>query len=107
LKTHKIRVYGSKLQPFLLPTFLTPRIFALEFIRQILDSDYIHFVSRKYKASFKLKKEVGPFIVNTRPTLHVAEKLLQNMGFQKGETWIYDPHAIISSKRIANGQVSY
>jgi hypothetical protein len=94
-------------QPFLLPTFLTPIIFALEFIRQRLDYDHIHFVSRKYKASFKLKKEVGPFIVNTRSTLQVAEKLLQDMGFQQGEIWMYDPHAIISSKRIENGLVPY
>ena len=42
------KVYGFELQPFLLPTFLNPRIFTFEFIRQRLDSDDIHFVSRKY-----------------------------------------------------------
>jgi hypothetical protein len=86
---------------------LTLRIFALEYIRQILDFDYTHFSSRKYKSSFKSKKEVSPFIVNTREALQVAKKLLQNMGFQQGEIWIYDPCAIISSKSIANRQVSY
>jgi hypothetical protein len=29
------------------------------------------------------------------------------MGFQQGEKWMYDPHAVISSKRIAHGQVPY
>jgi hypothetical protein len=81
----EIRIYGSELRPFLLPIFLTPRIFALEYIRQRLNSDDIHFVSRKYKANFKLKKEVGPFIVNTRSTLQVTTKILSAMGFQQGE----------------------
>jgi hypothetical protein len=86
---------------------LTPRIFALEYIRQRLNSDDIHFVSRKYKASFKLKKEIGPFIVNTISTLQVTTKVLSTMGFQQGEAWMYDPHAVISSKIIAHGQVPY
>jgi hypothetical protein len=91
----EIKIYGSELQPFLLPVFLNPRIFALEYIRHRLNSDHIHFVSRKYKASFKLKKEVGPFIVNTRSTLQETTNILSNMGFQQGEAWMYDPHAII------------
>jgi hypothetical protein len=34
LKDHiEIRVYGSELHPFLLPIFLTPRVFSLEYIR--------------------------------------------------------------------------
>jgi len=68
----KIKVYGSDLRPFLLPIFLTPKIFVLEYIRKILNLDDIHFVSRKYKANFKLKKEVGPFIFNTKSTLQVT-----------------------------------
>jgi hypothetical protein len=103
----EIRVYGSELRPFLLPIFLTPRIFALEYIRQRLNSDDIHFVSRKYKANFKLKKEVGPFIVNTRSTLQVTTKILSVMGFQQGEVWMYDPHSVISSKIISHGQAPY
>jgi len=78
----KIRVYGSELRPFLLPIFLTPRIFALAYIGKTLNLDDIHFVSRKYKANFKLKKEVGPFIVNTRSTLQVTKNIFLAMGFQ-------------------------
>jgi hypothetical protein len=86
---------------------LTPKIFALEYIRQSLNLDDVHFVSRKYRASFKLKKEVGTFVVNSRSTLQVATKVLLDMGFQQGETWIYDPHALISSKMISYGQSPY
>jgi len=56
--TQKLGLIGVEVHPFLLPRFLTPRIFTLEFIQQSLSFDYIHFVSRKYKESFKLKKEV-------------------------------------------------
>jgi hypothetical protein len=65
----EIRIYGCQLAPFRLPVFMTPMIFSLEYIRQRLNSDEIHFVPNKYKVNFKLKKEVGPFIVNTRSTL--------------------------------------
>jgi hypothetical protein len=101
------RVYGSELQPFLLLTFLTPRIFALEFIRQRLNYDYIHFVSRKYKANFKLNKDIGHVIVNARSTMQVATNLVSAMGFPQGEPWKYDPHSVISSKRISHGKTPY
>jgi hypothetical protein len=101
------RVYGSELRPFLLSTFLTPRIFSLEFIRQRLNYDEIHFLSRKYKASFKLKKEVGPFIFNTKSTLQVTTKILSTMVFSQGGPWKCDPHYFISSKRISHGQNPY
>lgn len=38
-----IRVYGSEISPYKLPTFLTPIIFVLEILRKIFNSDYIHF----------------------------------------------------------------
>jgi hypothetical protein len=104
----KIRVYGCELRPFLLPIFLTPKMFSLQYIRKILNSDDVHFVSRKYKATFKLEKEVGPFIVNSKIALQVlVAKVLSDMGFQEGETWIYDPYAFISSKNISHGLNSY
>jgi hypothetical protein len=76
------------------------RIFSLEYIRQRLNSDQVNFVSKKRKATFKLKKEVGPFVVNNRAALQVVEILLQEMNFQQGEIWHYDPYSIISTKRI-------
>lgn len=39
--------------------------------------DEIHFVSRKQKAQFKLKVQVGPLIVNTRATNMEVESLLR------------------------------
>lgn len=41
-----IRVYGSEEKPYRLPVFLTPRIFALKFLRKRLHYDLVHFASR-------------------------------------------------------------
>jgi hypothetical protein len=50
---------------------------------------------------------VGPLIVNNKEALHDEEKILQEIGFQQGEMWIYDPHAIISTERTDLGLVPY
>ena len=52
----KIKIYSSKFQHFFFPKLQTPRIFPLEFIRKILNYDYIHFVFRKQNEEFKLNK---------------------------------------------------
>jgi hypothetical protein len=45
----EIRVYGCELAPYKLPKYLPVKIFALEYIRQIINFDDIHFVSLKKK----------------------------------------------------------
>jgi hypothetical protein len=72
-----------------------------------LNSDEIHFVPNRYKVTFKLNKEVGPFIVNTRSTLQVTSKMLSTQGLQQGEPWNYDLHGIISAKIISHGKIPY
>lgn len=62
----EIRVYGSKLPPYRLPIFVPIRIFSLEYSRQMLNMDEVHFVSYKKKAQFKLKAHIGPYIMNTK-----------------------------------------
>jgi len=54
-------MYGLEFKPFKFPSFFTMTVFALEFIRQILDPDDIHFIPRKKRTNFKPKREVGPF----------------------------------------------
>jgi hypothetical protein len=45
----EIRVYGCELAPYRFPKYLPMRIFSLEYIRQMINSDDIHFVSLKNK----------------------------------------------------------
>jgi hypothetical protein len=50
-----IRVYGWELTPYKMPKYLPARIFSLEYIRQIINSDDIHFVSLKKKQQLRIK----------------------------------------------------
>jgi hypothetical protein len=45
----EIRIFGCELAPYKLPRYVPIRVFALEYIRQIMNSDDIHFVSLKKK----------------------------------------------------------
>ena len=51
----EIRVYGCELAPYKLPKYLPMRIFALEYIIQMINSDDIHFVSLKKKQQLRIK----------------------------------------------------
>jgi hypothetical protein len=69
----EIRVYGCELPPYKLPKFLPVRIFSLEYIRQMINSDDIHFVAFKKKQQLRIKGQIGSFICNNelqekRPT---------------------------------------
>ena len=45
----EIRVFGSNILPYKLPKYLPMRVFALEYIRKILNSDSINFLVAKKK----------------------------------------------------------
>jgi hypothetical protein len=49
----EIRVYVSEAPPYQLPVLLTMRVFSLEHIRQRLESDQLHFVSKKKRSLSK------------------------------------------------------
>jgi hypothetical protein len=62
----KIRVYGCELAPYKFPKYLPVRIFSLEYIRQMINSDDIHFVFLKKKQQLRIKGQIGYFICNSR-----------------------------------------
>jgi hypothetical protein len=101
-----IIVYGCELAPYKLPRYLPVRIFSLEYIRQMINSDDIHFVSLKKKQKFKLKGQIGCFICNSRDTGE-ADRLLREMNFEVSFLWNYDPCGIISEMRVKNKNVPY
>jgi len=51
----ELRVYGCELAPYKLPNFLPRRIFALEYIIQMINADDIKFVAAKKKSQFRIK----------------------------------------------------
>jgi hypothetical protein len=96
----EIRVYGCEFPPYKLPKYLPVRIFALEYIKQMINSDDIHFVSFKKKQQLKIKIQIGSFICNSRAAGEEANNLLKQMDFSLNFPWNYDPFGIISKIRL-------
>jgi hypothetical protein len=103
----EIRVFGCELAPYKLPRYVPVRIFALEYIRQIMNSDDIHFVSLKKKQQLRIKGQIGSFICNSRGAGEEADRILKEMKFFKSFAWHYDPYGIISEMRVNNKSVLY
>ena len=61
-----IKIYGCELPPYRLPKYVPMRLFALEYFRQIINFDEVHFLFSKKKTQFKVKNQMGPFIFNNR-----------------------------------------
>ena len=89
LKHTEIRVFGSNTLPYKLPKYVPMRIFSLEYIRKILNSDYINFLVAKKKTQFNFKNQVGPFICNHRDAGQKAAKKLLEYNLKK------DSHGIM------------
>ena len=83
----EVRVYACQLTPYKLPKYLPMRIFSLEYIRKIINSDDVNFLSARKKTQFKIKNQLGPFICNNREAGEEAEKCLQEMKFSSSFMW--------------------
>jgi hypothetical protein len=103
----EIRVFGCELAPYKLPKYVPVRIFALEYIRQIMNSDDIHFVSLKKKQQLRIKGQIGSFICNSRGAGEEADRMLKEMKFFMSFPWHYDPCGIISEMRVKNKNIPY
>jgi len=64
-------------------------------------------LANKKKTSFKLKKELGPFIVKDNSTLQEVEEHLKEMGLDLTKAWNYDPHGVITTIRKKYGLLPY
>ena len=60
-----LKIYGFKEEPYKLPSFLTPRLFALEFLRQRLFVEKEHFLKYRKASSIKFNYIVEPFVVKS------------------------------------------
>ena len=75
------------------------RILALEYIRQILNSDEVNFLSAKKKTQFKIKSQLGPFVCNSRNDGKETDRFLQELKFSSTFKWSYDPLGVIRKLR--------
>jgi hypothetical protein len=83
------------------------RIFSLDYIRQVINLDEIHFVVAKMKSQFRINTQIGPFICNSRVAGKEADILLRWMKFPVIFTWSYDPFGIISELRTKQKTTPY
>ena len=77
----------------------------MEFIRQSLNVDQVHFLPMKKGLMYKLPMSVGPFVVNTRQAFEEVSKILEETQLLLGEKRAYDPHGIISQKGSRMGML--
>jgi predicted nucleic acid-binding protein len=90
-----------------MPKYVPVIIFALDYIRQIMNLDDIHFVSLKKKQQLRIKGQIGSFICNSRGAREEADQILREMKFSLSFRWHYDPCGIISEMRVRNKNIPY
>jgi len=73
----------------------------------MLNMDEFHFVSNKKKPHFKLKAQVGPYIMNTIAAAKEVETLLKQTKFRLSFTLSYDPLRVISKPRLEQNSTAY
>lgn len=83
------------------------RIFALEYIRKMINEYEVHFVHANKISQFMIKSQIGPFICNNRVAGEEEGRILKDMKFTHSFTWSYDPMGIISKKRVENKSTPY
>ena len=101
-KYTELRIFGTNLLPYKLPKFFTIRVFPLEYLRHVFNVDAIHFMASKKKTQFKLKNQIGPFIVNNRDAEKEIEKRLSELKFQVSFPWNYDPQGLLNNISVKN-----
>jgi len=100
----EIKMYGCEIFPFKLPRYVTMRLFALEYFRQIIYEDLTHFCNVKKKAQLRIKNQLGPYVIISRDAWEDAEKILEyHFRLKKSFEWVsYDPCSFISDRRVRN-----
>lgn len=97
-----IRVYGFTGAPYILPSFMTSRVFSLEYIRQRLFTKDEQFLKAKKGCNIKFHYAIKPFVIKSSLTLPIVEKLLGSLNFQEAQRVNYDPKKIIANSKKIN-----
>jgi hypothetical protein len=95
-----IWVYGCHESPYLLPIFLTPKIFSLEFIGQRIIYETDHFLKLHKASNLKFPFIIGPFIVKIISCLSHIQARFKEFDFAQLQGRRYDPQQIISKRSL-------
>jgi len=85
------------------------RLFALEYFRQFIHADIVHFCNAKKKAQLKIRNQLGPFIFNKREAWEEADNILgEELMLKQSFYWTpYDPGHFVSYRRVKNNLAPY
>ena len=95
-----IRVYGFEGEPFRLPKFSGRRLFALEFLRQILVAENDNFIKHKKASSLKFVFTLEPFVVKSVFVANIIYQILRSMGFENDKSFRYDPNEVMNQIKV-------
>jgi len=101
------RIYGCELAPYKLPKYLPMSLFALEYYRQKINSDEVHFIKAKKKAQLRIKDQLGPFICNSREARKEENLILQRLNLKQSFIWRYDHLDFSCNRRQKNKMAPY
>jgi len=94
-----VRVYGFRGFPYVLPAFLTPRIFFMDFSRQKIATEEFHFTKSHKTSSLKFPFTLGPFTFKNRSCVVILDCHICQFQFLLAPKVRYDPHDIVSKRK--------
>ena len=59
-------LYGTYSTPHIFPKMLTPRVFVLEYICEMVEMDDIHFMRTKKKTTLNFPMSMGGYVKNDK-----------------------------------------
>ena len=61
-----IRLYGIETTPYKMSKLLTPRLFMLEYLRQMVEVDDLHFIKSRKKGRIVFPISMGGYVLNDK-----------------------------------------
>ena len=76
-----IRMYGLESPPYILLRLITPRIFALEYVKYLVKVHEVHFLKYMKKQRMTLLIVMGGYAINDKKGSKEAIKILEKLVF--------------------------
>ena len=81
-----IRLYGTYSTPHIFPKLLTPRVFVLEYISEMVEMDGIHFMRTKKKTKLNFPISTGGYVTNDKRCIKDSPKALKQINLPLFQT---------------------